>query len=314
MIIMLNIVLFIFILVFIYVLVSLGYSYKLAEKVSKFVTIKNEKYYDNLMAYYNKRKKVKMTIKLNVIYRLGIMLERAGIKSNLIINPYMLVLLCFLCFFIAYNISFGIFKMAILSLIISLPSFLIPIFILNMISEYRNNKLEKIMLDFLLQLKNYTQINNDIIYAFKHVKTLEPMQGYIDSFLLEVNSGIKFEKAIEHIKEKINFEKLKQVFSNVEYCYIYGGDFSVLMDKSYKMISKVQKEKIKRMQDTKSARIVMGILITLDLFIYFSFIKNNPGNLALMTKRFVGSIILYWNFISIWLLIWLMYRVKKLEY
>ena len=241
-------------------------------------------------------------------------MEKAGIKSNILINPYMFMLLCILCFIVGYSIAFSIFKMVFLSIIISIPAFLLPVLVLNLMAEHRNSKLEKIMLDFLLQLKNYTKINNDIIYAFKQVKTLEPMQGYIDSFLIEVNSGVKFEKAIENIKEKVNFEKLKQVFSNIEYCFIYGGDFSTLMDKSYNMISKVQKEKSKRMQETKSARIVMGILICLDLFIYFSFIKNNPENLSLMTKRFAGNIILYWNFISIWLLVWLMYKVKKLEY
>jgi len=255
-----------------------------------------------------------MTAKLNAIYRLGIMLEKAGIKSNLLINPYMLLITCILCLILGYFIAFNIFKIVFLSIIISLPAALLPIFVLNLMAEHKSNKLEKLLLDFILQLKNYTKINNDIVYALKQVKTLEPMQGFVDSFLVEVNSGVKFEKAIENIKEKVAFEKLKQVFSNIEYCYIYGGDFSILMDKSYNMISSVQREKSKRMQGTKSARIVMGILIVLDLFIYFSFIKNNPSNLSLMTKRFVGTLILYWNFISIWLLIWLMNRVKKLEY
>ena len=291
-----------------------GNEYKLHERVSKFIRLKNEKYYDNLVAYYNKSKKIKMTAKGNAIYRMGMLLEKAGIKSNLLINPFMLLILCILCFLVGYNIAFTLFKIIVLSIIISLPAGLLPILILNMMAEYKSNKLEKIMLDFILQLKNYTQINNDIIYAFKQVKTLEPMQGFVDSFLIEVNSGVKLEKAIENIKDKVSFDKLKQVFSNIEYCYIYGGDFSILMDKSYNMISKIQKEKSKRMQDTKSARIVMGILIALDLFIYFSYIKNNPSNLSLMTKRFMGTLILYWNFISIWLLIWLMHKVKKLEY
>ncbi|MBR6252459.1 MAG: hypothetical protein IKR04_01245 [Clostridia bacterium] len=314
MIVVLNIILFLLVLCICYLTIWLGYNFKLGERVSKFVRIKNEKYYENLITYYNKSKKIKMTSRVNVIYRIGILLEKAGIKSNLLINPYMLLLLCLLCFFIGYSIAFSLFKMVFLSIIVSIPALFIPIAIINLVAEYMQNKLEKIMLDFILQLKNYTQINNDIIYAFKQVKTLEPMQGYINSFLIEVNSGIKFEKAIENIKEKVGFERLKQVFANIEYCYIYGGDFALLMDKSYKMISKVQKEKSKRMQDTKSARIVMGILIVLDLFIYFSYIKNNPSNLQLMTKRFMGNLILYWNFISIWLLIWLMRRVKKLEY
>ena len=113
------------------------------------------------------------------------------------------------------------------------------------------------MLDFLLQLKNYTKINNDIVYAFGQVKTIDPLQKHINTFLLELNSGIKFEKAIDNIKEKLDFKAFKTVFSNIEYCYIYGGDFSLLMDKSYKMIYKIQGEKTSRVQETQSARIVL---------------------------------------------------------
>ena len=115
-------------------------------------------------------------------------------------------------------------------MIVAIPAVFLPSFIINLIKEYNAKKIEKIMLDFLLQLKNYTKINNDIVYAFNQIKTINPLQKHINTFLLELNSGIKFEKAIENIKEKIEFNSLKTVFSNIEYCYIYGGDFSLLMD------------------------------------------------------------------------------------
>ena len=130
-------------------------------------------------------------------------------------------------------------------------------YILSLIKEYNSWKLEKTMQDFLLQLKNYTQINNDIVYAFKQVKTMEPLQGHINTLLVEIGSGIKFEKAIENIKEKISFEALKSVFSNILYCYLYGGDFAELLNKSYKMVNRIQKEKSSRNEETKNARIVL---------------------------------------------------------
>ena len=136
-----------------------------------------------------------------------------------------------------FALVYSIFKIILLSLIISLPALMLPIIVLNAVAEYNNSKIEKGMLDFLLQLKNYTSINNDIVYAFKSVKTIEPLQGYINTLLVELNSGVKFEKAISNIKEKLGFESLKMVFSNIEHCYIHGGDFKELMDKSYRMIS-----------------------------------------------------------------------------
>jgi hypothetical protein len=40
----------------------------------------------------------------------------------------------------------------------------------------------------------------------------------------------------------------------------------------------------------------------------------NPENYNIMQKTFIGNAILYWNFISIWLLVLLANKVKKLDY
>ena len=245
---------------------------------------------------------------------MNLLIVRSGLKRGLFINPITIVLASVMCFGVAYWITFKIFGVILLSAIIFLPAILIPVLILELLKERSQSKIEKVILDFLLQLKNYTKINNDIVYAFQKLKTIEPLQGYVNTFLIELNSGIKFENAIDNIKEKLEFSTIKIIFSNIQYCYLYGGDFSKLMDKSYKMINKVQKEKSSRAQETKNARVVLGILIVLDLFVYFSFIKNNYDNYMIMSKRILGNLILYWNFISIWLLIFLMNRVKKLDY
>ena len=217
-------------------------------------------------------------------------------------------------FLISYGIVFQIFQIVLLSFLISFPMIFSPVIILSWIAEIKNKKIEKVILNFLLQLKNYTQINNDIIYALKEVKTIEPLQSHVKRFLLEINSGMKFEKAIENLKEKLTFERFRMVFTNMQYCYLHGGDFSELMTKNYKLIGSIQNEKKRREQETMSARIVLGVLIILDLFIYFTFIKNNYENYEVMTKSFLGNLILYWNFISIWLLVFLMHKVKKLDY
>jgi len=310
----LTIILFLLISAVSYLLVDLLFRLNIREKVSYYITDKNEKYCEDLLRYYEKNKKIILSKKLNLIYKINILLDQTSLKRGIIINPIGVIVLCIISFIITYFIVFGILKIILLSFIASIPALFVPIFILKLISERNNAKIEKGMLDFLLQLKNYTQISNDIVYAFKQVKTIEPLQGYINKFLVEVNSGVKFEKAIENISEKIHFEKLKLFFSNVEHCYMYGGDFKELLTKSYEMISKIQKEKAARVNETKSARIVMTILIVLDLFVYFNFIKNNQENYTIMTSRLLGVIILYWNFISIWIMIALMGKVKKLDY
>lgn len=309
-----KIIMFVCVGVSCYLLVDYLFEKNINKKVSKFIKNKNEKYYEELLKNREKNKKIKTVSKLNIFHKIYLLMEQAGCKITLFWNPITIFILGTIIFLIAYRIIFSIFQIVLLSILIAIPTFFIPIVVLCFIKESKNKKIEKVMLNVLLQLKNYTQINNDILYALKEVKTIEPLQSHIKKFLLEMNSGIKFEKAIQNLKEKIPFKKFQMVFTNMQYCYLYGGDFSELMAKNYKMIEAVQNEKNHREQETMSARIVLGVLIILDLFVYFTFIKDNYENYEIMTKSFFGNVILYWNFISIWILVLLMQKVKKLDY
>ena len=283
-------------------------------KVSRYLKYRSDKYYEDLIKKYEKNKKVKISTKLNLFHKINLLIEKAGFRIGILLNPLTIIVISFITFVICYSIIFSSFKIVSLSFIISIPAILIPILVLSFMAENKSKKIEKVILNVLLQLKNYTQLNNDIVYAFKQVKTIEPLQSYVKKFLVEINSGIKFEKAIENLKEKITFEKFKAVLSNMQYCYLNGGNFTELMDKSYRMIANIQNEKNSREQETMGARIVLVILIILDLFVYFTFIKNNYENYLIMTKSLIGNLILYWNFISIWILFVLIYKVKKLDY
>ena len=241
-------------------------------------------------------------------------IDRSGLGRGILINPVTLIFVCIICFILTYMLVFKVFKIALLSFIIAVPSLIFPIIFLNIMAEFNEQKIEKVMLDFLLQLKNYTKINNDIVYAMQEVKTIEPLQSHVKKFLVELGSGIKFEKAMENLKEKIKCESFGVLLVNLEHCYLQGGNFSDLIDKNYKLISDLQKEKNNRRQETQSARIVLFVLIFLDLFIYFSFIKNDYDNYLIMQRSVLGNLILYWNFISMWLLVLLANRVKRLDY
>lgn len=306
--------LFIIFVVIIYCAIDLIRENRILYKINNYIRVKNEKYYDNLLKYYDKNKKVKLKEKINYFHKINILIDRCQLKRGVLFNPISIIFIGILIVNVAYVISFKFFGIILLSFIISLPFFYLPFGVLNYIAEYKEKKIEKVFLNFLLQLKNHTQISNDIVMAMKEVKTVEPLDGYIKKFLIEISSGIRFEKAIENLKEKINIGQIKMFFKNLEHCYLYGGNFSELIDKSYKIISEIQAEKVRRMEETKSARIVLFILIFLDVLVYVSFIKSNADNFIIMKKSIVGNLILYWNFISMWLLVLLSIRVKKLDY
>ncbi len=298
----------------IYLVIEKIKNNRVLEKINKYIDEKNEKYYKDFLKDYERRKKVKILQKINLFYKLNLMIEKAGMRHSILLNPLFLVLGGVGCVIVAYIIAFKFFKIITLAIVVAVPSFFVPILIIESIGNYKMDKVEKTFLNFLIQLKNYAQINNDISSAFKQVKTVEPLQSYINKFNVEINSGVKFETAIDHLKEKVSIEKFKEFFANVERCYIYGGNFTTLTEKSFAIISDLQSEKEKRRQETQGARIVLYILMFLNLFVYITYIKNNYENYLIMQRSVLGMGILYWNFISVWFLIFLAERVKKLDY
>ena len=309
-----NFILFVLIAVSVYLFVEKIYEKRILNRINKYINEKNELYYKEFLKKYEKSKKIKITERFNFKYKINLLIDKADIEQSIFVNYFSLLFYSLICFLVTYIIIFKIFKTVGLSLIICLPSCLIPFIILNFVASYKAEKLEKVFLNFLLQLKNYTKISNDVIGALKNIETIEPLQSYIDKFNLELNSGIKFETAMEHLKEKISVVKFKEFFSNLQYCYIFGGNFATLIDKSYQTINELQKEKSKRRQETQSARIVLFILMLLDILVYINFVKNDNENYMIMKNSVIGNGILYWNFISMWFLIYLSEKVKKLDY
>lgn len=310
---MMNIVLFVLIFTVCYQYATKIIEEKLVVKLSKYIALKNEKYHNELTKYYKNNKKIKINSKINLIHRLGILIERAGMKQGIIINPISLIFIGAIVSMLLYIVALEIFEESFLSFIIAMPTLFLPIILLKIIADHNDEKIEKIIPNFLLQLKNYTQINNDIVYAIKEAKTIEPLQSYINKFLIEINSGIKFEIAMDNLNEKIKIKELENFFSNIKNCYISGGSFAELINKSYYMLSIIQKEKQARKEETKGARMVLIILVMLDLIVYFSFIGNNKENYMIMQRSVIGNLILYWNFISMWLLMILAQKVKEID-
>ena len=309
-----NILLFLLIGISIYFFIERIRENKSLEKINKYINKKNELYYKEFLKNYEKSKKIKLVEKLNIKYKISLLIESANINQNILINPVSLIIYGIICSIIVYILAFNIFKVHGIALIISVPCVIIPFVIIKTIISYKSQKIEKVFLNFLLQLKNYTKISNDVVGAFQSIETIEPLQSYIRKFNIELNSGIKFETAIEHLKEKIGILKIKEFFSNVQYCYLYGGNFSSLIDKSYKSINEIQKEKAKRLEETKSARLVLLILMLLNIIVYITYVRNNAENYMIMKNSVLGLGILYWNFISIWILIYLSEKVKQLDY
>ncbi len=302
-----------------YVLVYRAFNQEYFKKIKDNIEIINERYHEDLIRRRERQKKLRLRKNKDVMFRLNILIDRTGLRSSKLfwyLNPQILILMCICSSFFIYVIFEDLLKMVSVGLIMAVPGFFLPTAVLGFIAQRKEDNIERILGNFLLQLKNSTRIHNDIIEAFRTVKdgTVEPLQTHIKQFLAEINSGVSVDEALNNFKEKINIERFKLFLTNIQYCYTYGGNFSELLDNTHKLIADIQSEKRKRIQETRSARIVLFILMALDLYIYFSFIKAQPEYMNIMRSTITGQAILYVNFLSMWGLLWLAYAVRKLDY
>lgn len=302
-------------------------SYFLAKKIlegsfrkqikAAYISINSEYQKKQIVNKILRRERIKKKAYKSLFYRLELIIEKSGIQKYVFfINPTIFIIICIISaivFFIIFAYFFGI---ASVGLIISLPGFFVPIILLEIMARKREEEIEKVLADYLLLLKNSTRIHNDIIEAFRNVqdRCMEPLKTFTRQLITEISSGISVEAALSNFRDKVSMKKFKLFLINVQYCYLYGGDFTELLDKTQKLIADIQKEKRVRIRETRSARVVIFLLIFLDVYLYFNFIMTEPDYLSIMKNTFYGQLILNANFLSIWFLLWLSYSVKKLDY
>ena len=168
---------------------------------------------------------------------------------------------------------------------------------LELIAEKKQEKLEDGLSDFFIQLKSALKVNSEIIEALRRIQNnvLEPFSTYTKQMLNEINAGRLPEEALESFAQKIDIEKFSLYINNVRYCHIYGGNITLLTEKTQEVINEAIKQKIKRKKETRSACTVLYALIVIDFYMYFSFIASNQYYLSLINETVIGQIIINTN-------------------
>lgn len=241
--------------------------------------------------------------------------KRSSIPFNFI-TIGMIIFIGVITFIIVFLLTYLAFPLKSVRYIISLPFLFTGVVIIKLFSNKEQKKLENGLSDFFIQLKAALKVNSDIIEALRRIQNsvLEPFSTYTKQMLNEINAGKLPEIALENFANKINIEKFSFYINNVRYCHVYGGNISLLTEKTQEVINEAIKQKKKRYKETQSACIVLYILIIIDFYIYFTFINSNLYYRTLINETFIGQLIVNMNFICIWVMIWLSKVIKKLDY
>ena len=200
--------------------------------------------------------------------------------------------------YLIYFISFKIFNVISTSLLISIFSFFIPYNLITRIYYKRKEKIIKLFPTYIITLKTYTQLTNDIIIAFRNAKTIEPLKTYIDRFNIYVEKGINVFDSLELLKKDIDIKQISDFLSSIQVCYINGGIFNILLNRYAKLLLKTNLQKEKEEQEIFSSITVLIILIVINLMLLFLFVFSDSEYKAIITTTFTGKLILNINILS----------------
>lgn len=225
------------------------------------------------------------------------------------INSIMIILILILslsCFVIIYLITFSMLHLFFSSVILSIFALFLPYYIIKYFAYYKKSKILKLLPNYIISLKNYTDVNNDIILALKRTNVDEPLNSYIERFNISIEKGINVYDAFETLKQSINIKKINNFISLLQFCHIYGGDFGELLDKFSKIQMKTNIQREKEKQNIFSSKLVLIFLIILNIYIMVGFVLPNNDLYSIITSTFIGRAIININIMS-YIIIFVMY-------
>lgn len=212
-----------------------------------------------------------------------------------------------------FILTYRYFSLFSIAFIVSVFSFFIPYYIIKYLLYCKKVKIERMFPNYIISLKNYTDVNNDIIEAFKRANVSEPLATYINKFNISIQKGIKIYDAFETLKSNLNMNKITQLISLLQFCYIYGGNYKELLNNFSKIQMKTILQKEKEKQKIFSAKLVLIILILLNIYILFGFVLTNNEYHNILINTFIGNVILNINILSYIFIIYMFIKLNKME-
>ncbi len=281
-----------------------------------FTFLVNYRKYKNIV--FDLRSEAMYKIKeLSYIKKLSYILNEANIclkiKNVNIISTITILFLSTVAFIATFILTYKYLNMFISSIILSSFAFFLPYYIIKYFSYCKKNKIIKMFPNYIISLKSYTDVNNDIIEAFKRVNVEEPLNTYIERFNISLQKGVKIYDAFETLKRNINIKKINQFITLLQFCYIYGGNFGNLLDKFSKIQMKTNLQRETEKQKIFSSKLVLIVLIILNMYILFGFILTNNEYYDILVKTFIGNLILNINLLSYIFIFYMYTKLNSME-
>ena len=177
----------------------------------------------------------------------------------------------------------------------------------------RKNSILKFFPTYVLSLKNYTDVDNNIVYALKESTPHPLIKASIERFNLSVEKGLDVYSAFENLKQDINIEEVSSLLTLLENCYLNGGSFSYVIQKYSYSQSKTNIERERINENLLSSKIILIVLIGLSLLLLFGFALRNKDYSDIILNTIGGQAILSFNILTYFFMYVIYLKICKMD-
>jgi len=236
-----------------------------------------------------------------------------GNQRSTKITAITIFFISFLFSILTYFLSSISIKIISTSIILSIVSFFVPYIVISIIVNNKVQKIKSILPSYIVNLKNNLEVTNNIIKAMRITKVEEPMEYSINNFNYKVEKGINVYQCLDELKENINIDIFSSLVDAFKVCYNKGGDFICVLNKYIDIISKENMEKAKLKENSSATILTLIIMVCINFLLLFSVVLSNPEYSKIILGTLAGHVIINFEIISYFFVMYFVYKVYKME-
>lgn len=234
-------------------------------------------------------------------------------KGNKVFNSIKILILSVICSLISYSLSILIIKIQSTCVILSIISFFIPYFLINICVNNKIRKIKTILPSYIVNLKNNIEVSNNILDAIRVTKVQEPLSYSISKFNFRIQNGVNVSQCFEELKKEINIVTFHSLIDAFNVCYENGGNFNDILTRYIDIVSKENLEKAKLKENSSTTIITLVIMIVINALLLFSSILTNAEYRETILHTNMGHVIINFSILSYVLVGFFVYKIFKME-
>ena len=205
------------------------------------------------------------------------------------------------------------FRLIIFSILIFLSFMMFPIILLEIVNLVLNNNIKNSFSLYIVSLQSFSKNTNDVISALTNTKALEPLNKYIDEFIMLVNIGFNINKAFDDLINKINIKEISKFFYLLKLCYINGSNLYDLINRFNDYYNDLEKIKKIQLEKRNSYLTTMFVLLIMNVFLLFFVVLGNKIYKNLILNNVIGKVIIDINGLIYFVILLLVIKIIRME-